>query len=57
MQMETEITVLVKTDYETLKKELIKNGFQEKEQYIINDTYLVNENVLKANFGIYLKEI
>lgn len=49
MQMETEITVLVKTDYETLKKELIKNGFQEKEQYIINDTYLVNENVLKAN--------
>ena len=40
---------VIKTDYETLKKELIKNGFQEKEQYIINDTYLVNENVLKAN--------
>ena len=45
MQMETEITVLVKTDYETLKKELIKNGFQEKEQYIINDTYLVDSTI------------
>ena len=45
MRMETEITVLVKTDYETLKKELIKNGFQEKEQYIINDTYLVDSTI------------
>ncbi len=30
MQMETEITVLVKTNYETLKKELKTYGFQEK---------------------------
>ena len=28
MKMETEITVLVKVDYNTLKKELEKSGFQ-----------------------------
>lgn len=51
MQMEMEITVLVKTDYETLKKELKENGFQEKEKYIVNDVYLVDStiDILKMN--------
>lgn len=33
MQMETEITVLVKSDYETLQKELEEKGFQIDEEY------------------------
>lgn len=45
MQMETEITVLVKTDYEKLKQELEQNGFSIKEEYIVNDTYLVNSAI------------
>lgn len=45
MQMETEITVLVKTDYETLKKELKTYGFQEKEKYIVNDVYLIDGTI------------
>lgn len=45
MQMETEITVLVKTDYENLKKELELNGFSIKEEYIVNDTYMVNSAI------------
>ncbi len=45
MQMETEITVLVKTDYENLKKELELNGFNIKEEYIVNDTYMVNSAI------------
>ena len=45
MKMETEITVLVNTNYETLKKELNKNNFFEKEKYIVNDVYLVNSMV------------
>ena len=51
MQMETEITVLVKTDYDSLKKELYANGFQEKERYTVNDAYLVNSeiDILKMN--------
>ncbi len=51
MQMETEITVLVKTDYDSLKKELYANGFQEKERYTVNDVYLVNSeiDILKMN--------
>ena len=45
MQMETEITVLVKTDYETLKKELKTYGFQEKEKYTVNDVYLIDGTI------------
>lgn len=33
MQMETEISVLVKTDYETLQKELKEKWFQIDEKY------------------------
>ena len=49
MQMETEITVLVKTDYEKLKQELEQNGFSIKEEYIVNDTYLVNSAINLLN--------
>ena len=45
MQMETEITVLDKTDYETLKKELKTYGFQEKEKYTVNDVYLIDGTI------------
>lgn len=45
MQMETEITVLVKTNYETIKKELKICGFQEKEKYTVNDVYLVDSTI------------
>ena len=45
MKMETEITVLVKSDYETLKKELIKNNFEEKEEYELNDDYMINNDI------------
>lgn len=45
MQMETEITVLVKTDYETLKNELKTYGFQEKEKYTVNDVYLIDGTI------------
>ena len=45
MQMEKEITVLVKTDYETLKKELEKNNFVKKDEYQVNDIYMINDNL------------
>lgn len=43
--METEITVLVKSNYETLKSELIKNNFEEKEEYELNDIYMINNDI------------
>ena len=45
MKMETEITVLVKSNYETLKNELIKNNFEEKEEYELNDIYMINNDI------------
>lgn len=42
MQMETEITVLVKTSYEKLKEELLNKGFELKEEYEVNDDYLID---------------
>ena len=38
MKMETEITVLVKSTYNDLKKELEKNGFHQKKQ---NDPVII----------------
>ena len=35
MQLETEITVLVTVDYETLEKELKQNSFVKKEEYTV----------------------
>ena len=45
MQMETEITVLVKSDYETLQKELKEKGFQIDEEYTLNDVYMLDERI------------
>jgi adenylate cyclase class IV len=45
MRMETEITVLVKTDYNSLKKALEVNGFEEKEEYELNDNYMISKDV------------
>ena len=45
MKMETEITVLVKSTYNDLKKELEKNGFQIKEEYELRDDYMVNNDI------------
>lgn len=44
MKMETEITVLVKSNYDDLKKELEKNGFEIKEEYELKDDYMVNND-------------
>ena len=43
--MENEITVLVKSDYETLQKELEEKGFQIDEEYILNDVYMLDERI------------
>ena len=51
MQMETEISVLVKTDYETLQKELKENIFLLKEEYVVNDIYMIDENVNISNMS------
>lgn len=45
MKMETEITVLVKSDYETLKNKLEKYDFKIKEEYMLKDYYMVSKDV------------
>lgn len=45
MKMETEITVLVKSDYSTLKRILKENEFQKKEEYELEDTYMIDNNI------------
>lgn len=45
MKMGNEITVLVKVDYNTLKKELEKNGFQLLEEYELNDDYMISSDI------------
>lgn len=45
MKMENEITVMVKCDYVTLHRQLIDNGFKIKEEYTLNDSYMVNKDV------------
>lgn len=51
MKMETEITVLVNSNYDDLKKELEKNGFQVKEEYEIKDDYMINSNIDLSNLS------
>ena len=48
MKMETEITVLVKSTYNDLKKELEKNGFQIKEEYELKDDYMINNDIVNT---------
>ena len=45
MVMETEITILVKSDYEVLKRELEKNEFQIKEKYELKDVYMIDKDI------------
>lgn len=45
MKIETEITVTVKCDYDTLKKELEKNNFKIVEEYEIKDIYMIDKNI------------
>lgn len=45
MKMEKEITVSVTTDYETLEKELNEYNFTKKEEYMVNDIYLINDDL------------
>lgn len=45
MKMETEITVLVKSTYVELKKELEKNGFQIKKEFELKDDYMINNGI------------
>ena len=51
MKMETEITVLVKVDYNTLKKELEKSGFQLIEEYELKDDYMISNDVNLTNIS------
>jgi len=51
MKMETEITVLVKVDYNTLKKELEKSGFQLIEEYELKDDYMISNDVNLTNLS------
>jgi len=45
MKNEFEITVLVKSDYETLKKELEKYNFKIVEEFELNDIYMIDKNI------------
>lgn len=45
MKIENEITVLVTSDYNTLHKELLKNGFEVKDRYVANDIYMIDKSV------------
>lgn len=51
MQIETEITVLVKTSYEKLKEELLNKGFELKEEYEVNDDYLIDSRLNLSNMS------
>ncbi len=51
MQMEKEITVLVNTDFDTLAKVLNKNNFVKKEEYVVKDTYMIDEKIDLFSMG------
>ena len=51
MKKETEITVLVKSSYVDLKKELEKNGFEIKEEFELKDNYMVHNGVNLLNLS------
>ena len=51
MKKEIEITVLVKSDYETLKQELEKNNFKIVEEFELNDIYMINKNIDLSNLS------
>lgn len=45
MKLETEITVLVNSDYETLKRQLEKENFKIVDEYQVNDIYMIDKNI------------
>ncbi len=45
MKLENEITALVKTDYKSLLYELEQNGFIQKEEYIVDDIYMIDNKM------------
>ena len=45
MKIENEITVLVTSDYNTLHKKLLQNGFEIKDKYVTNDIYMINKDI------------
>ena len=45
LKFEKEITVKVISDYDTLNQKLLENGFIIKEEYIVNDIYMINKNI------------
>lgn len=45
MKIEKEITVLVTSDYNTLHKKLLQNGFEIKDRYITNDIYMISKDI------------
>lgn len=51
MEIDNEITVLVKTDYETLQKELYEKDFKIEEEYLVNDVYMLDERVDISNMS------
>lgn len=56
MKLENEITVLVKCSYEELKKILESNDFLQKQEYVVNDIYMINNQVdLKYKKIRYIK--
>lgn len=45
MVKELEISVQVLCDYDNLHKELINNKFEIKQEYIVNDNYMIDSNI------------
>ena len=50
MDFENEITVEVDTDLDSLIKILEGRGFELKEEYDLNDIYLINKNDKQGNY-------
>ena len=45
MKKELEITVKVNCSYKELHKKLLDNGFSIKEEYEVNDVYMIDKNI------------
>ncbi|MDD3341614.1 MAG: hypothetical protein PHN72_05465 [Bacilli bacterium] len=51
MKLEKEITVLVTCTYPELHQQLLKNKFQIKEEYIVNDIYMIAKDTSLEKFS------
>ena len=52
MIVDNEITVLVTSNYEKLHNKLLENNFGIKEEYELNDTYMINKKTDVSNCNI-----